>query len=184
VVHRLDRGTSGVLLMARSAEAHRALCARFERHEVSKRYLALVRGAFGSDRRIEVPVAAGRRGRMRAGAGLPGARPAGTFVRTVVEAGEDATLVEAFPASGRTHQIRVHLAHVGHPLLVDPDYGDRGPWVAPGGLARLERTPLHAASIELLHPGTGRPLRVEAPVPPDLAAAVQALRAAQESKSG
>ncbi len=176
VVHRLDRGTSGVLLFARTAEVHRVLCGRFERHEVSKRYLALVRGALDAPLRIDVPVAPGRKGRMRAGEGLPGARPSETFVRPVIACGGAATLVEAFPASGRTHQIRVHLAHAGHPLLVDPDYGDPGPWVAPGGVARLDRTPLHAATLDLLHPATGLPLRIEAPLPDDLAAAVRALR--------
>lgn len=176
VVHRLDRGTSGVVLFARTAEVHRVLCGRFERHEVSKRYLALVRGALEGARRIDVPVAPGRKGRMRAGEGLRGARPSETFVRPVVACGDAATLVEAFPASGRTHQIRVHLAHAGHPLVVDPDYGDAGPWVAPGGAARLDRTPLHAATLELLHPVSGQPLRIEAPLPGDMAAAVRALR--------
>ncbi len=121
---------------------------------------------------------------MRAGDGLPGARASSTFVRPVALLGEAATLVEAFPASGRTHQVRVHLAHAGHPLLVDPDYGPPGPWVAPGGGARLERTPLHAASLELVHPVGGDPLRVEAPLPEDVAVAVDALRRAQASKSG
>ncbi|HQR29206.1 MAG TPA: RluA family pseudouridine synthase, partial [Anaeromyxobacteraceae bacterium] len=64
----------------------------------------------------------------------------------------------------------------GHPLVVDPDYGDAGPWVAPGGAARLDRTPLHAATLELLHPVSGQPLRIEAPLPGDMAAAVRALR--------
>jgi len=184
VVHRLDRGTSGVLLLARSAEIHRALCALFEEHRVTKRYLALVRGAVDGDVRIDVPVAPGRKGRMRAGPGLPGARPSTTFVRPLVRIGDEATLVEAFPASGRTHQIRVHLAHAGHPLLVDPDYGEAGPWTAPGGGASLTRTPLHAASLELLHPVSGQPLRIDAPLPDDMVAAVEALQAAQASKSG
>jgi RluA family pseudouridine synthase len=181
VVHRLDRGTSGVLLLARSADVHRSLCALFERHEVSKRYLALVRGAVTGDLRIDVPVAPGRRGRMRAGAGLPGARPSTTFVRPVLSFGDLATLVEAYPASGRTHQVRVHLAHAGHPLVVDPDYGLPAPWRAPGGTATLDRTPLHAASLEFLHPVTGEPVRIEAPVPADLQVALEALQA---SKSG
>jgi RluA family pseudouridine synthase len=184
VVHRLDRGTSGVLLLARSADVHRSLCALFERHEVSKRYLALVRGAVSGDLRIDVPVAAGRKGRMRAGEGLPGARPSTTFVRPVLPFGDVATLVEAYPASGRTHQVRVHLAHAGHPLVVDPDYGEPPPWRVPGGSAALERTPLHAASLEFLHPVSGQPVRVEAPVPEDMALALAGLRAAQASKSG
>ncbi len=183
VVHRLDRGTSGVLVLARSADAHRALCALFERHQVSKRYLALVRGAVAGDLRIDVPVGPGRKGRMRAGEGLPGGRASTTFVRAVVSFGEVATLVEAFPASGRTHQVRVHLAHAGHPLVVDPDYGDRAPWRVSGGRASLERTPLHAASLEFLHPASGLPLRIEAPIPPDMQAVLAELDH-QASKSG
>ena len=184
VVHRLDRGTSGALLLARSAPVHRSLCALFEKHAVSKRYLALVRGAVATDLRIDVPVAAGRKGRMRAGVGLPGARPSTTFVRPLVSFGAVATLVEAFPASGRTHQVRVHLAHAGHPLLVDPDYGEDPPWTVPVGGARLSRTPLHAASLEFLHPVSGLPMRVEAPIPEDMNAVLAALRAVQPSNSG
>lgn len=188
VVHRLDRGTSGVLLLARSAEAHRATCLAFERHQVSKRYLALVRGLLEVERRVEVPVAPGRRGRMRAGPGA-GARPASTFVRPLARFPAsgglpDLTLVEAFPASGRTHQVRVHLAHLGHPLAFDPDYGERSPLSAPGGRVLLDRTPLHAASIELLHPVTGGALRVEAPLPGDLQAVLAVARAGYSSKSG
>jgi RluA family pseudouridine synthase len=184
VVHRLDRGTSGVLLFARSAAAHQALCSAFEHHRVVKRYLALVKGVLAADRRVDVAVAPGRKGRMRAGEGLPGARPSTTFIRMVAPFPPGASLVEAFPASGRTHQVRIHLAHAGHPLLVDPDYGDPPPWRAPGGSATLARTPLHAASLELLHPSSGAPLRIEAPLAPDMQAVVDALRADQESKSG
>ncbi|HVP69390.1 MAG TPA: RluA family pseudouridine synthase [Anaeromyxobacteraceae bacterium] len=170
VVHRLDRGTSGVLLFARTAEAHRLACQAFERHLVTKRYLALVLGALEGERRVEVPIGPGRRGRMRAG---PGGRPSLTFVRPLARfrarAGlPDLTLVEAFPASGRTHQVRLHLAHIGHPLAVDPDYGEARPLLLDGGREVLARTPLHAASLELLHPATGRPLRVEAPLPLDM----------------
>lgn len=184
VVHRLDRGTSGVLLLARNAEVHRALCGLFERHEVVKRYLALVRGAVAAEWRIDVPVAPGRKGRMRAGAGLPGARASSTFVRPVAAFGGRASLVEAWPTSGRTHQVRVHLAYAGHPLLVDEAYGDPAPWISPDPAVTLDRTPLHAASLEFLHPVTHAPVRIEAPVPDDMAAAERALRAAQASKSG
>jgi tRNA pseudouridine32 synthase/23S rRNA pseudouridine746 synthase len=184
VVHRLDRGTSGVLLFARTADAHRALCGAFEHHRVAKRYLALVRGVLVGDRRIDAPVAAGRKGKMRAGEGIAGARAATTFLRLFAPFPPGASLVEAFPASGRTHQVRVHLAHAGHPLLVDPDYGDAPPWRAPGGGAVLERTPLHAASLEFLHTSSGVPLRIEARLPPDMQGAIDALRADQASKSG
>jgi 23S rRNA-/tRNA-specific pseudouridylate synthase len=112
---------------------------------------------------------------------LPGARPSTTFVRPVLSFGAVATLVEAYPASGRTHQVRVHLAHAGHPLLVDPDYGQPAPWRAHGGSATMGRTPLHAASLAFLHPVTGKPVRIEAPIPADMQAALEALQA---SKSG
>jgi RluA family pseudouridine synthase len=184
VVHRLDRGTSGVLLLARTKEAHRVLCMAFEHHRVAKRYLALVKGVVLAEARVDAPVGPGRKGRMRVGEGIPGGRASSTFVRPLAAFAPHASLVEAYPASGRTHQVRVHLAHAGHPLLVDPDYGDEGPWRGPDGAVLLERTPLHAASLELLHPSTGAPLRVEAPLPPDMQGAVRALRADQESKSG
>jgi tRNA pseudouridine32 synthase/23S rRNA pseudouridine746 synthase len=196
VVHRLDRGTSGVLLLARSAEAHRRACQAFERHQVTKRYLALVRGIVTGPRRVDVEVAPAGRGRMRSGPGR-GARPASTFVRPVVafpEAGPfpALTLVEAFPESGRTHQVRVHLAHAGHPLAVDPDYGCAAAIRGGAGEPLLTRTPLHAASLELLHPVGGAPLRIESPLPRDLEALLEELRRArgkpparvQESNSG
>ena len=169
VVHRLDRGTSGVLLFARSADAHRTLCGAFEHHRVAKRYLALVRGVLSGDRRIDAAVEG---------------RASTTFLRLFAAFPPGASLIEAFPASGRTHQVRVHLAHAGHPLLVDPDYGDAPPWRSPGGVAILERTPLHAASLELLHPSSGAPMRIDAPIPPDMKGAIEALRADQESKRG
>jgi tRNA pseudouridine32 synthase/23S rRNA pseudouridine746 synthase len=196
VVHRLDRGTSGVLLLARSAGAHRGACLAFERHRVTKRYLALVRGVVSAPGRVEAPIEPAARGLMRTGSGR-GARPAATFVRPVAAfpaagAFPDLTLVEAFPESGRTHQVRVHLAHAGHPLAVDPAYGGAETLRDGSGAVLLDRTPLHAASLELLHPVGGAPLRIEAPLPPDLAALLAALQAArgsppaggQESKSG
>jgi tRNA pseudouridine32 synthase/23S rRNA pseudouridine746 synthase len=184
VVHRLDRFTSGVLLLARTAEAHRTLCGAFEHHRVAKRYLALVRGVLAGDQRVDAPIVAGRKGKMRVGEGIAGARASTTFLRLVVPFPPGASLVEAYPASGRTHQVRVHLAHAGHPLLVDPDYGDDPPWRGPDGAILLERTPLHAASLEFLHPSSGKPVRIEAPLPPDMQRAIDALRSGQASKSG
>jgi tRNA pseudouridine32 synthase/23S rRNA pseudouridine746 synthase len=182
VVHRLDRGTSGVLLFARTAEAHRTLNLAFDRGEPAKRYVALVRGVPAAERRIDLPIAPARRGRMRpARPGDSRGKAAATVVR-LLEAfparpwsGGPLALVEALPETGRTHQIRVHLAAVGLPLAVDPDYGDRGPLTGPEGAPLLARTPLHAARLEVAHPAGGR-LVVEAPWPADLAAAVQALR--------
>lgn len=98
----------------------------------------------------------------------------------------DLTLVEVFPESGRTHQVRVHLAHLGFPLAVDPDYGEAAPLALADGRVLLSRTPLHAASLELLHPVLGVPLRIEAPLPADMEAvlAAGAGPTPQESKRG
>ncbi|HEY7726608.1 MAG TPA: RluA family pseudouridine synthase [Anaeromyxobacteraceae bacterium] len=171
VVHRLDRGTSGLLLFARSAEVHRALNLAFDRREVEKVYLAVVRGPIEAELRVEVPLAPARRGRMRPGRrGETGARPAATAFRVVERLArpEAAALVEARPETGRTHQIRVHLAWAGAPLCFDPDYGPRQPIRDAAGAVVLDRTPLHAWRLALRHPATGAPLRLEAPLPADL----------------
>lgn len=179
VVHRLDRNTSGVLVFARSAAAHRTLNLAFDRGEPAKRYLALVRGAPPDERRVDVPIAAGRKGRMRpAEPGDPRGKASATVFRTLERLAGGLALVEALPETGRTHQIRVHLAAMGCPLAVDPDYGDEAPLRGPDGAVLLARTPLHAARLALAHPRTGAPLVLEAPVPVDLAAAVAAFRTA------
>jgi tRNA pseudouridine32 synthase/23S rRNA pseudouridine746 synthase len=183
VVHRLDRGTSGVLLFARTAAAHRALNLAFDRGEPRKRYVALVRGEPPDEARIEIAIAPARRGRMRpARPGDPRAKSAVTVVRLLERlprrawAGGALALVEALPETGRTHQIRVHLAAARMPLAVDPDYGEAGPLSGPDGAPLLSRTPLHAARLEVAHPAGGAMLAVEAPWPADLARAVEALR--------
>ena len=171
VVHRLDRGTSGVLLFARSAEAHRAVNLAFDRREVGKVYLAFVRGTLPDALRIDAPLAPARKGRMRvARPGEPRAKAASTAFRVGERfaRAEVTALVEASPETGRTHQIRVHLAHAGAPLCFDPDYGPRQPLRDAGGATLLDRTPLHAAILELAHPSTGARLRLEAPLPGDL----------------
>jgi tRNA pseudouridine32 synthase/23S rRNA pseudouridine746 synthase len=182
VVHRLDRGTSGVLLFARTAEAHRALNLAFDRGEPRKTYVALVRGLPPPERRIDLAIAPARRGKMRpARPGDPRGKAAATVVRLLEPfparawSGGPLALVEALPETGRTHQIRVHLAAAGLPLAVDPDYGEAGPLLGPDGAPLLARTPLHAARLEVAHPAGGT-LVVEAAWPADLAAAVEALR--------
>jgi tRNA pseudouridine32 synthase/23S rRNA pseudouridine746 synthase len=174
VVHRIDAGTSGVLVFARDAEAHRLLSLAFEGREVEKVYRALVAGAPAFERTaVELPLHEARRGKMRpAEPGEAGAKPSRTELQ-VLERFPGAALVEARPRTGRHHQIRVHLRAIGHPLLVDPLYGAKEPFVAGG--VRLERTPLHAARIELPHPAGGR-LAIEAPWPAELAAVIAALR--------
>jgi len=190
VVHRLDRGTSGVLLFARSAAAHRDLNMQFERGEPRKTYLALVAGRPADQFECDAAIAPARKGRMKpVPAGDPRGKPARTAFR-VLERFEPAggrgplALVEARPETGRTHQLRVHLLASGCPLAFDPDYGEAEPLRGADGAVLLARTPLHAASLEFLHPASGRPLRVEAPLPADMEGALAALRAGQESKSG
>jgi 23S rRNA pseudouridine1911/1915/1917 synthase len=167
-VHRLDRDTSGLLLVAKSAGAHARLDAQLRERRLRREYLAWVAGRVGEDEgRIEAPIGRDPRDR-RLRAVLPGGDPAATRYR-VVERMERATRLELELETGRTHQIRVHLAHAGHPVLGDSTYG--GPRVE-----RLRRPALHAARLALEHPASGAPLRFEAAVPPDLAALDHLLR--------
>lgn len=173
VVHRLDRDTSGVLLFATTAAAHRALSMAFEAGQVRKRYLALVRGTLAAPLDVDAPLVPARRSRMRVARAGEEGKPARTLFRPVRPLG-DSTLVEAEPLTGRTHQIRVHLLSAGHPLLVDHQYGRPGPLTLPGG-AVLARTPLHAEALELPSLEGIRPQVIRAPLPLDMAAAVAAL---------
>jgi tRNA pseudouridine32 synthase/23S rRNA pseudouridine746 synthase len=181
VVHRLDRGTSGVLLFARTAAAHRAVSMAFERGEPEKTYLALVVGHPPATFSVDAALVPARKGRMKpAPPGDTRAKPARTAFRLLeaFPAGPGRpplALVEARPETGRTHQIRVHLVAAGHPLCFDPDYGETAPLRDGAGRELLARTPLHAARLELAHPDGGR-LSVTAPAPPDLAAALASLR--------
>jgi tRNA pseudouridine32 synthase/23S rRNA pseudouridine746 synthase len=171
VVHRLDRGTSGVLLLCRNAAAHRAVNLAFDRHQVDKRYLAVVCGELPETLRVDLAIAAGRRGRMRAaGPGEVGARAAATAFRVLERLArpEATALVEAVPETGRTHQIRVHLASAGAPLCLDPDYGRPGPIRDAAGQVVIDRTPLHAWKLSLAHPATGARLAIAARLPEDM----------------
>ncbi|GEN12549.1 tRNA pseudouridine32 synthase / 23S rRNA pseudouridine746 synthase [Myxococcus fulvus] len=181
VVHRLDRDTSGALVFALDAAVHRALSIAFEAGKVRKRYLALVEGRLDAPSLVDAPLIAARKGRMRvARPGEAEAKPSRTRVRPV-ESFDKATLVEAEPLTGRTHQIRVHLLSLGHPLLMDHQYGrdtaltekDLG---GEGDSVVLERTPLHAARVEWpALPGV-EARGVDAPLPQDMVRARDLLR--------
>jgi 23S rRNA pseudouridine1911/1915/1917 synthase len=165
IVHRLDRFTSGVLVVAKNDRAHRALAAQFASRQVEKTYLALVHGNVREDRgRIEKPIARDPQRRTRMTARLARGRTACTEYR-VLRRFARFTLLEVRIGTGRTHQIRVHLANLGHPVAGDRIYG------APAkvaGLAPLDRYFLHAWRIRFRHPSTGQPLEIEAPLPASL----------------
>jgi tRNA pseudouridine32 synthase/23S rRNA pseudouridine746 synthase/23S rRNA pseudouridine955/2504/2580 synthase len=179
IVHRLDRDTSGVLLVALDAPSHRAASQAFESGRVEKRYLALVWPPLEGPVRIDAPLVPARRARMRVARPGEEGKAAVTELRPL-ETHPPVALVEAVPLTGRTHQIRIHLRHAGSPLLVDPQYGRPEPVTAAhlgrsGDAVLLARTPLHAARLVL--PGSPElpALDVTAPLPADMAAVLAAV---------
>jgi tRNA pseudouridine65 synthase len=171
-VHRLDRGASGVLLFGLSSEAARALCERFERREVQKRYLALVRGSPAAEVVIEHALRPDN---------SDVAQPALTSVRRLAQLGRYAWL-EAQPQSGRLHQIRRHLKHISCPIIGDVKYGKGEHNRLFRERYGLHRLALHAASLRL--PGLGgEPLEIEAPLPHELSRALELLHEEQRHNS-
>jgi len=162
IVHRLDRGTSGLMLAARTDRAHRALAAQLADRTLSRTYLAIVRGELAAGERVlEGPIGRHPRDRLRM-AIVEGGRAARTRVRPIERRGGH-TLVQCDLDTGRTHQIRVHLAAVGHPVAGDDLYGRRRP-------GDPERPMLHAHRLRFLHPATGEQMSFESPPPADFAA--------------
>jgi 23S rRNA pseudouridine1911/1915/1917 synthase len=168
IVHRLDKDTSGVLLIAKTEPVRLNLMAQFAARTVEKRYLALVEGIPSTPTgEIDAPIARDPNQRKQM-AVVRGGRPAVSFYR-ILRTFEGLTLLEVLPKTGRTHQIRVHLAFIGHPIVGDSVYGRRKQRL------KLDRHFLHAESLSLLSPGTGQPLAVSAPMPPDLQAILDQL---------
>ena len=171
IVHRLDRDTSGLLVVARSAEAHRRLQALIRRREVERHYLALVVGRPRSRTgRIEAAIGRDRQDPTRQSLDTATPRDAITHFE-LVELYPRHALLDVRLETGRTHQIRVHLAAIDLPVAGDPVYG------RPGDLG-LERQFLHAARLAFPHPFTGERIETESRLPPDLAAALETARAA------
>ena len=194
IVHRLDRDTSGVLVVAKDDRAHAALSDQFAARTVKKEYAALVRGLPGFDSdwiethlRVDPKV----RERMRVCEAGGDAREARTFYEVAARfpppAGQGTGFahVRLFPHTGRTHQLRVHMKHLGHAILADHVYGheksvttDELTTGRPGGRGVLRRQALHARRLEFAHPGTGERVAFEAPLPTDMASALELLEGA------
>ncbi len=169
IVHRLDKGTSGLLVVAKNEEAHAALRRQFKRHQVSKTYLALVEGRVRpAEGIIEAPMGRDKRQPTRM-AVVHGGREARTTYRAI-EYFDEHTLLEVYPQTGRTHQIRVHLAWMGYPVVGDAMYGRRHQQLLQG------RHFLHAARLRLTHPIGGREIEFESRLPPELTAVLKRLR--------
>jgi RluA family pseudouridine synthase len=186
VVHRLDKDTSGVLIFARSADAHKALSEAFETHSVAKAYRALVHGSPTWDETTcDLPLRPdGDRLHRTVVDAHKGKSSLTAFV--VVARYKDYALVEAKPTTGRTHQVRVHLSALGHPCLCDPLYGDGKPFLLSKLKKRwkgdpfderplMSRAALHALSAEFPHPVSGAIIKVEAPLPKDMRVSISQL---------
>ncbi|MEP7078063.1 MAG: RluA family pseudouridine synthase [Chthoniobacterales bacterium] len=171
IVHRLDKETSGCLVVAKNDQAHQALSQQFAARTVGKVYLALVQGVPRRSQGV-IDAAIGRHAvhRQRMAVRKTGGRAARTDYR-VLQSGNDMSLVECTLHSGRTHQIRVHLHHLGHPVLGDKLYGTRN-------AAHVPRQMLHASRLALNHPRTDERMEWEAPLPNDFLSAIDDLRGA------
>ena len=169
IVHRLDKDTSGLILIAKDEATHAALQRQFKHRQVTKTYLALVEGPVQPREGIvEAPVGRDKRQRKKMAVVRSG-RQARTMYRAV-EYFDDHTLLEVRPHTGRTHQVRVHLAWLGYPIVGDAVYGHRRQRLLRG------RHFLHAARLRFTHPATGEEVEFEAPLPPKLAAILKRLR--------
>ena len=187
IVHRLDRDTSGLLVVAKDDRTHKDLAAQFESRSVVKEYLALVRGEPTRDSDyIERPIGFHPTDREKMAIRRPedGGKEAVTYYEAA-ERFRGFALVRCRPRTGRTHQIRVHLAHIGHPILADKAYSGRarltlgdllGPDAPDADRVLLDRQALHAHALRFRHPRTGRELSLTAPLPGDMAGALAALR--------
>ena len=197
IVHRIDKETSGLLVVAKSDAAHHGLAAQFAAHSIERRYEAVCYGvpSQGDPRlagtkgvsfepgnviKVTTQLARHKTDRQKQAVLFQGGRHAVTRVSPIETFGAHATHVACRLETGRTHQIRVHMAHIGHALIGDPVYGGRRkfPKGAPGGetVKAFARQALHAATLGFVHPVTGADMRFDAPLPEDMAALLRALR--------
>jgi 23S rRNA pseudouridine1911/1915/1917 synthase len=171
IVHRIDKGTSGLLVVAKTDQAHRALARQFKNKTSRRVYLAIVRGIVQLDNGIiDLPIGRHVRDRFRMAVDFNSEKEAITKYH-VLERFKDSTLMELVLATGRTHQIRVHMSHIGHPLLGDDKYGTRG---------QFPRPMLHARLLGFTHPSTKKYLEFESPIPKDMKKLIRTKRAEAE----
>jgi len=181
IVHRLDRGTSGLMVVAKHDAAHQELSRQFADREVEKEYIALVWGLVHSGKRIDAPIGRDPQQRQRMSTRARRARSAVTRV-TWSRHFPGVSLLKVAIATGRTHQIRVHLNAIGHPIVGDALYGGvhRRTTSDLRAVQRLERPFLHSARLSFTHPGDGRRVDFDAPLPPDLQAVIDDIEARTE----
>ncbi len=183
IVHRLDKDTSGLMVVAKNDRVHGLLSWQFKSGAVRKRYLALAHGLFQKkEGKIDLPIARHPVRRKEMAVSTSGGKAAITFWERIEELGGRFTLLSVRPRTGRTHQIRVHLSHIGHPIVGDPVYGfKRGWWRRQfdgreGPLPEIPRQMLHAESLGFDHPETGRFCEFHAPVPADMERCIEELK--------
>ena len=185
LIHRLDKDTSGLMVVARTVESHRALVAALAAREIERRYVAVCLGVLTGGRTVDEPIGRHRTARTKM-AVRPDGREAVTHLR-IMERFRAHTQVLAQLATGRTHQIRVHLAHIGHAVVGDPVYGTRRRYPAGASdelratLDGFRRQALHAVELGLAHPFTGEALSFKAPIPVDMQELIGALAADQRA---
>ena len=179
IVHRLDRGTSGVMVVARTDAAHRSLSKQFQDRQVGKEYLALVWGTMRAGETLSKPIGRDPRHRQKMSSRARNARSAVTRIVTAEPLG-GVTFVRVAIGTGRTHQIRVHLSEAGHPVVGDALYGGERRSVPPrlAALSGLRRPFLHATRLTFIHPSDGAPKTFESPLPMDLESILGTLRRA------
>ena len=181
IVHRLDRGTSGLMVVAKHDRAHQELSRQFRDREVEKEYAALVWGVVHAGRRIDAPIGRDDKERQKMSTRARRARSAVTRV-TWARHFRGVSLLKVAIHTGRTHQIRVHLSAIGHPIVGDATYGGVHRRVAHDlrPVLRLERPFLHAMRLSFTHPADGRRVDFDSPLPPDLESVVDEIEAIQE----
>jgi 23S rRNA pseudouridine1911/1915/1917 synthase len=181
IVHRLDRGTSGVMIAAKNDTAHQELSRQFADREVEKEYIALVWGLVQAGKRIDAPIGRDPNDRQKMSTRARRSRSAVTRVTWALNL-RGVSLIHVAIHTGRTHQIRVHLSEIGHPIVGDQTYGGVHRHVAADvrPVQRLERPFLHAARLKFTHPSDGRVMEFESPLPADLQSVIDEIRNRQE----